>query len=192
MARGRPRDLDAKQRIVDATVELLTGDTHQEVTIDAIAAAAGVGKQTIYRWWPSRNAVVIDALLEASLGATPFANSGDPRRDFRDHLRRVARLFASPTGKLIRELVADAQRSSACSKDFIERFWNPRRAVARGAMTMAMNAGDVRNDIDVEMALDLLYGPLWERLLIGHQPVTTKFADLILTTVWPGLTATAD
>jgi AcrR family transcriptional regulator len=187
MARGRTRDLDARDRILEATSELLSAGDHADVRIDDIATQAGVGKQTIYRWWPSRTALVIDALLQSSLDATPFPCTGDAQRDFRTHLRAVARLFASPSGRLIRDVVGEVQRDAAVAAEFTERFWDPRRALSRGALTMAINRGEVRGDVDVEFALDLLYGPLWARLLLGHQPITTRLADRIVDAVWPQL-----
>src|SRR4029453_15036118 len=90
--------------------------------IDDIAAAAGVGKQTIYRWWPSKQAVVVDALLHRSPRETPFKDSGDARRDLRNHLRGVVRLFSSPTGAIIREVVAEARADEQVARDFVSLF----------------------------------------------------------------------
>src|SRR5262249_55908011 len=150
------------------------------VTIDAIVAAAGVGRQTIYRWWPSRTAVVLDALVESTLRATPFPQTDDVRRDFRDHLRRVARLFNSPTGTLIRALVAEAIADPAVAGELHERFWEPRRDLARAALRRGVADGQVRAGLDEEAALDALYGPLWARLLVGHRAITAATADAVI------------
>ncbi len=189
MPRGRVRDLDAHDRILDATFNLLSSPDRCEVRIDDIAAAANVGKQTIYRWWPSRDAVAIDALLRGTLNATPFNDTGDTHRDLADHLRKVARLFSSPTGALIKNIVGDAQRSTRASEDFHTRFWAPRRELSIARLRQGIESGQVRRDIDIELCLDALYGPLWTRLIFGHLPISTKVADQSLAVLWPQIAA---
>jgi AcrR family transcriptional regulator len=187
VTRGRTRDEDAKQRILDATIELIGTQGQGKVRIDDIAELATVGKQTIYRWWPTRNALVLDALLDRTLKETPFKNTADARKDFRDHLRDVAKLFASPTGRLICDMLADAQTSPEVAEEFRTRFWQPRRNLSLARLQQSINEGEVRADVPVEAALDALYSPLWVRLLIGHQPITVKLVDDILDCVWPGI-----
>ena len=187
--RGRTRDADAKQRILDATFELLAAQGPGKVSIDEIAREASVGKQTIYRWWPSKHAVVIDALLEHSIRDTPFRDSGDARADLRHHMRGVVRLFTSPTGVLIREVLADAISDEAVAAGFVERFWQPRRDLSTQFLMRAMERGQVRNDVDVEAALDSIYSPLWVRLIIGFAPLDLPFVDRVLDVVWAGLSA---
>src|SRR5215467_4016565 len=130
MPRGRKRDEDARQRILDATFELVGSRGDGKVGINEIAEAAGVAKQTIYRWWPSRTAVVLDALVTGTMRATPFPETDDPRADFTAHLRGVIRLFNSPTGSLIRELLADAQTDRTIAHEFRDRFWGTRRELS--------------------------------------------------------------
>jgi AcrR family transcriptional regulator len=187
--RGRTRDNDAHQRILDATIALVGADGAGNVCINDIAAAAGVGKQTIYRWWPSKHAVVIEALVVRSIHDTPFRDSGDARRDLRDHLRGVVKIFNSPTGALIRELVAEAQTDRTVAEEFRERFWQPRRDLSIAFLRRAIERGQVRPDLDVEATLDAIYSPLWARLLIRHQPINNQLVDHVLDVVWPGLSA---
>lgn len=189
MPRGRSRDNAAQDRILDATFELLSSPERGSIRIDDIAEAAQVGKQTIYRWWPSRDAVAMAALLRGTLTATPFPDTGDAHRDFRRHLRLVAELFASPVGSLIRNVVGDAQKSAAAASDFLEGFWAPRRALSIACLERGIDRGEVRPDVDVELVLDALYGPLWTRLLFGHLPVTTAIADACVDLVWPQVAA---
>jgi AcrR family transcriptional regulator len=189
MPRGRTRDTDAEQRILDATIELLSQRGAGKVRIDDIALAASVGKQTIYRWWPSRNAVVIDALLHLSTQETPLRDTGDLRADLRHHMRAVVRLFTSTTGPLIRELVAEGQGDAEVAEEFRRRFWAPRRDLTVQAMRRGIERGQVRADIDLEAVLDALYGPMWTRLLIGYAPVNHRLVDELLGVVWPGVAA---
>ena len=181
------RDVDAQQRILAATYQLLGSSGSGRVSIDEIARAAKVGKQTIYRWWPSKQAVVIDALLVNSLRDTPFPDTGDARSDLRQHMRGVVRLFASPTGSLIREVIAEASSDPAVAASFIDRFWQPRRDVSTAFILRSIERGDIRDGIDVDAALDAVYGPLWTRLLIGSGPLNNQLVDGVLDVVWPGL-----
>jgi AcrR family transcriptional regulator len=183
-------DEDAKQRILDATFELIGTQGQGKVRIDDIAELAAVGKQTIYRWWPTRNALVLDALVDRTLKDTPFRNTGNARKDFRDHLRGVAKLFASPTGRLICDMLADAQTSPEVAEEFRNRFWQPRRDLSIDRLQQAIRDGEVRPDVPLETALDALYSPLWIRLVIGHQPLTPKFVDEILDCVWSAIAST--
>lgn len=187
MTRGRPRDVDARDRILDAAFRLLSAPDRGEVRIDDIAAEAKVGKQTIYRWWPSRDAVAIDALLRGTLHATPFPDTGSTRDDLRAHLRMVAAMFSSSTGALIKTTVGEAQRDDAATAEFQQRFWAPRRELSAACLRRGIERGEVREGIDVELALDALYGPLWIRLLFGHLPITAATADGCLEVVWPHL-----
>lgn len=187
--RGRTRDEDARRRVLDATFELVGANDPGSVTIDRIVERAGVAKQTVYRWWPSRSAVVLDALVDGTMRATPFPDTGDVRADFEAHLRAVVRLFRSPTGRLIRELLADAQTDAAAADEFRERFWAPRRDLSRERLAAGIESGRIRRDIDAETVLDALYGPLWLRLTIEHRPLTSVTARHAVATVFDGIAA---
>ena len=102
-------------------------------------------------------------------------------------MRRVAGMFASRNGELIRELVADSQGNPALAKDFRDRFFAHRRARGAATLEKGIDTGELRPDLDVEDALDVLYGPFWLRLLVGHRPVGQAAADELLELVWPGL-----
>jgi AcrR family transcriptional regulator len=183
---ARTRDQEARRRVLDSARSLVSERGPHTVTVDEIAEVAGVGKQTIYRWWPSKSAVIMDALIDltdpdpADLPASTYAA-------LRVQMRRVARMFSSRNGELIRELVADAQDDARLADDFRERFFAHRRA--RGAATIARGIanGELRSDLDVDDALDLLYAPLWLRLLVGHRPTSRAAADRLLDLAWPGL-----
>jgi AcrR family transcriptional regulator len=183
---ARTRNQEARRRVLDSARSLVSERGPHTVTVDEIAEVARVGKQTIYRWWPSKSAVIMDALIEltdpdpADFPATTYAA-------LRVQMRRVARMFSSRNGELIRELVADAQDDARLAQDFRDRFFAHRRA--RGAATIARGIanGELRPDLDVDDALDLLYAPLWLRLLVGHRPTSQAAADRLLDLAWPGL-----
>lgn len=187
MPRGRTRDEDARVRILDAAFELVGARSPGQVTINEIAEAADVAKQTIYRWWPSRTAVILDALVEGTMRATPFRESERPRDDFEHHLGAVIELFNSPTGSIIRELVAESQSDPTIAEEFRERFWGPRRVLSLARLQRAIHQGQVRADVDAELVLDAIYGPLWVRLMIGHRPMAPGDARRLVETIWLGI-----
>jgi len=179
---ARTRDEAARRR--DLVCEL----GPRAVTVDEIAAAAGVGRQTIYRWWSSKSSVIMDALVELT-DPVPADQPDSTYEAIRLQMRRVARMFGSRNGELIRELVADAQGDPALARDFRDRFFAHRRARGAATLEKGIAKGELRPDLDVAVALDVLYAPLWLGLLVGHRPVNQAVADQVLDLVWPGLAA---
>ncbi len=175
--------------MLDAAFELVGRADGGRVTINSIAEAAGVAKQTIYRWWPSRTAVGLDALVDGTRRATPFAESDDVRRDFEGHVAAVITLFNSPTGRIIRELLGESQFDPVIAEEFRNRFWAPRRALSQVNLERGVRLGQIRADIDAELVLDAIYGGLWTRLTIGHRPMRPADARRIVDAVWTGIAA---
>ena len=172
--------------MLDSARDLVCQLGPRAVTVDEIAAAAGVGKQTIYRWWPSKSSVIMDALIELT-DPDPADLPDSTYEAVRLQMRRVAGMFASRNGELIRELVADSQGDPALAKDFRNRFFAHRRARGAATLEKGIATGELRPDLDIDDALDVLYGPLWLRLLVGHRPLSQAAADHVLALVWPGL-----
>ena len=178
--RGRPRSEVAKQAILRAARDLLTEGGPGAVTMEAVAARAGVGKPTVYRWWPDRHAVAMAALIE-----TDATRSTKPKRRtavaaLREQLRSIARRFATSTGRHITSMIAASEPESELSKAFRNHFVLARRAEGKALLEQAIAEKEVRSDLNVEIALDLLYGPLFFRLLIGHAALDERFMDHVL------------
>jgi AcrR family transcriptional regulator len=186
---GRKRDEHAKQRILDATRDLISARGSSQVTINEIATEANVGKQTIYRWWPTKAELVLDALEREIKSANPPPATGSTYLDIRTQMRRVAAMFASPTGSIIRELIAQSLGSDDIAEQFRERFFAER--LKRGMLTFeaGIAKGELRADLDIEIVSEMLYAPLWLRMIIGHRPLTPAVVDQILDYAWPALTA---
>ena len=142
------------------------------MTVERIAALAGVGKPTIYRHWPNAQAVAMDAFLESDEPAGGAAAVGFPLDALRRQLRGIA-----------------AQNDSELAKVFRNRFILRGREVGRALLSRAVAEGTVRADADLEVALDLIYAPLYFRLLIGHGPLDAAFTDALLDTALEGLSA---
>lgn len=186
---ARKRDEDARRRILAATRHLLHEHGPLQVGIDDIAREADVGKQTIYRWWRSKTAVVLDALGEITEPELRFPDTGSTEEDLRREMRQVTRVLSSDVGPLVREIVAAAQGDAQVAEDLRTRVFAHRRRLAADTLRRGMARGEVRDDLDLEAAIDALYAPLWLRLIMGHQPLSPKAADAVVDVVWPGLSS---
>jgi AcrR family transcriptional regulator len=190
--RGRPRSEKAREAILAAAANLLLERGLGEVSMDTVAEAAGVSKTTIYRWWPTKETLALDALYHEWAAAGPaVGETGSLRGDLLLLLRPWVRLVGKrPYGRVIAALVAEAQADPAFAKEYRERFVEPRRAQARPILLHAMVQGELPSATNVELALDLLYGPLYHRLLHGHAPLNERFLCDLVDTVLAGLSAT--
>jgi AcrR family transcriptional regulator len=188
---ARTRDEAARRRVLDNARDLVCELGPHAVTVDEIATAAGVGKQTIYRWWPSKSAVIMDALIELT-DPEPAELPESTYEAIRLQMRRVADMFSSRNGELIRELVADAQGDPDLAEDFRRRFFAHRRARGAATLTRGVAVGELRSDLNIDDALDLLYAPLWLRLLVGHGPTRPPAADRLLALAWPAFVSHAN
>ena len=186
---ARTRDDDARRRILAATRDLICERGPLQVGIDDIAKQADVGKQTIYRWWRSKTAVVLDSLMEMAEAELRFPDTGSTKEDVRDEMRQVVATFRGPLAPVVREIVAQAQGDPAIAEELRRGLFAQRRRQAVDTLRRGVERGEVRDDIDLEAAVDALYAPLWLRLLIGHQPLNRRTADTIIEIVWPGVAA---
>ena len=186
--RGRPRSERAKAEILAAARELLAELGPSGVTIEGVAARAGVGKPTIYRWWPDRHAVVMAALMESeSPPQAPPRRASSPLRSLRAQLRRMAAVFATGTGRAVAAMLAAAEQETEISRAFRNHFVLARREEGRALLREAIAAREIRADIDIEVALDMIYGPLFFRLLLGHAPLDERFMERVLDHALRGL-----
>ncbi|MDC8756850.1 TetR/AcrR family transcriptional regulator [Janthinobacterium fluminis] len=189
--RGRPRNLELRAAILDAARALLDELGPSGVTMEALAAKAGVGKPTVYRWWPDRHAVTMAALMEAPAPDAGGAAAQAPLQALAQQLQGIVATLASRTGRNVATLIAAADPHTELSKAFRNHFVLARRTEGRALLLRAVAAGEVRADLDLEVALDLIYGPLFFRLLLGHAPLDAAFAASLAATLLRGLHVTA-
>ena len=178
--RGRPRSQAARQAILRAARELLAEGGPGAVTMEAVAERAGVGKPTVYRWWPDRHAVAMAALMETEPEGSVEARRRTAIGALREQLRAIARRFATPTGRHVASMIAASEPEGELSRAFRNHFVLARRAEGEALLRRAMQAGELRADLAVDVALDLLYGPLFFRLLIGHAALDERFTDRVV------------
>ena len=191
--RGRPRSETAQQAILDAAAELLLTHGLGEVSMDAVAERAGVSKATIYRWWPTKETLALEALYHEWDTARPSPNDTGPLRDDLLSLLRpwIRRVRARPYGRVIAALVTEANTDPKFAEQYRARFVEPRRQPARALFKRAIERGEIPADTDVELALDLLFGPIYHRLLHGHAPLTDRFMEAVVDSVLAGVAAAA-
>jgi AcrR family transcriptional regulator len=187
--RGRPRSEKARRAILQAAAELLLDRGLSAVSMDAVAERAGVSKATIYRWWPTKETLALDALFNEWAAATPATrDTGTLRGDLLALLRPWARMAASrPYGRVIAGLITEAQTDPGFAAEYQTRFVEPRRGQAREVFRRAIERGEVPADTKIEVALDLLYGPLYHRLLHGHAPLSDRFVRQVVDNVVDGI-----
>ncbi len=183
--RGRPRDPQAERAILQATIAILSEVGFNQLTIEAVAARAGVGKPTIYRRWPSKPELVLDA-VERLAPPFPTADTGDPLTDLRQIIPElIVGLTSSPVARANLSLAGDPEMARRIG----ERYLKPRRAAIADILHRAIAAGELRADIDVEMAIDLMVGASIYRWLLTAQPVRADAARRVVDMVWESLRA---
>jgi len=173
---GRRRNDAAEAAILDATFRLLSGPGTEALTIDAIAAEAGVGRQTIYRWWPSKGAVVADALARHARVVVPERDTGSFTGDLAAFFTdSFAGLENQGLANRLRQIVAEAQHDEHVARVLAD-FTAVRRASLRALLERGQITGELAADADLDMLVDMAYGVLYYRLLVGHAPLDEKAA----------------
>lgn len=191
--RGRPRSQAARVRILAAARALMERGGPAAVTMEALATRANVGKPTIYRSWPNAQAVAMAALAEAHFagedGGADETGAEDPLKAIEAHLVTVVATFSSRAGKSAAQLVAASDGATEIAKAFRNQVMLRSREEGRTLLEQARAAGALRADVDAETALDMLYGPIFFRVLMGHAPLNEAFARAVAAEAMPGLAA---
>jgi AcrR family transcriptional regulator len=172
--RGRPRDGVARTRILESALEVLEQVGFVNTTTDAIAERAGASKATIYRWWPNKAAVLIEALREQVAQENPFPDTGDLYRDIHEQLQNFIALLTGGRGGIFKAFIAAAQSDPDFAEALRSVWIRPRREQAQQVLRKHMAAGRLPKDTDLEVVMDLIYGPIYFRLLAGHAPLTPE------------------
>lgn len=186
--RGRRRSRRSHDAIVQATQELLVEHGYQALTIEGVAARAGVGKQTIYRWWPSRAALVLEAYLAGSDAIPPPAETADTHADVRAMLDWLVAVLAQPIGgKVVAGLVADLKHDPDLAERFHRDVVPARRRAMRDALERGKERDEIRADADLDLAVDALHGAVFYRLLLSGEPLEPQFTEQLANQVIRGI-----
>jgi AcrR family transcriptional regulator len=189
VASSRKRSNSARQAILAAAFALLEEEGFERLSIEGVAARAGVGKTTIYRWWPTKGVLAVEAFLEAVTPAIAFRQSGSARIDIVRQMKALAKLYRGHTGNLVCQMIGASQLDPAMRKAFTEGFLYPRRECAYAVFQRGVADGEFRADVDRDVAIDALYSPIYYRLLASRAPIDEAFLDRHIDLVLRGLTA---
>ncbi len=192
--RGRPRSEKAHKAILEAAADLLLERGLSAVSMDAVAERAGVSKATIYRWWPTKETLALDALYTEWAAATPHPqDTGSLRGDLLALLRPWARLVGTrPYARVIAALLTEARTDPAFAAEYQQRLVQPRRDQARAVFRRAIERGEIPAGTEIDVALDLIYGPLYHRLLHGHAPLNDGFVGDVVDMALNGIQRVPD
>ncbi|TDC08775.1 TetR/AcrR family transcriptional regulator [Nonomuraea longispora] len=188
-----PRRNEASRRaILTAAFALVQEVGYAKLSIEGIAARAGVGKQTIYRWWPSKGAVLFDAFLMLSeqpgSGDSALPDTGDLEADLKAVLRATIEELNDPRyDEPMRALNTEITHDPALAALYAERLDGPMRELKKGRLRSAQRAGQLAGDLDLDVAVDLIWGPLLNRWLQRTGALTPGYADSVVETALNGL-----
>lgn len=184
---GRPRSEQSKEAILNTTWKLLQAGTVKDLSIEAIAREAGVGKTTIYRWWSSKAAVIVDAFMAQVEPEIPATEVESAIVALKEQITLFIKAFTGDNGRIVAEIIAEGQASSEALKSFRDRFILPRREAASSLIEKGIKLGEFDESLNPELALDVLYGSLYYRLMVGHLPIDDNFAQHLPDVVMKGL-----
>jgi AcrR family transcriptional regulator len=187
---GRPRDPKIHRDVLQAAAKLVLAHGLRAISMDAIATEAGVGRMAIYRRWPNKAAIVLDAFVARVDPGTLFTPSADYYDSIRLQMRTMARAFRGKDGILIRILLAEAQHCPDVAEALRERWTMPRRRMAIAYFQQGIRDGWLRSDVDPNTMIDVLYAPLYYRLQMGTGPLTNAYVDRVFEHAMTGLRAT--
>jgi AcrR family transcriptional regulator len=187
---GRPRSAASRSAILKAAYQILREAGFAGFTVEGVAARAGAGKATIYRWWQTKGTLAIEAFLGALAPRMDARHDTDSAiADLRAEVHHAAGIYRGRTGQLLRELIALGQEDSATSKVLRAEFVEPRRQAALRVLQRALQSGELPQGTDIDVLADALWGPIFHRLLVSHMPIDRSFVEKLLDLVIGGALA---
>lgn len=174
-SKGRPRSEQSKKAILKATNSLLIHMSVQELSIEAIAKKAKVGKTTIYRWWPNKTAVVMDALINQPGMTAPLPTPKNNAEAITMQLEKLIRLLDSKNGETISQLFSEAQASEEAREIFTNNFLGPLIDAIEFSIEQGQKEREFRSSLDTKIAVDMLCGPIFFRLMAHPQDLNEDF-----------------
>lgn len=175
--KGRPRSEKSRKAILNATNKLLLQTSVQELSIESIAKKAKVGKTTIYRWWPNKTAVVMDALASQPGMQSPLPTASSHREAIVMQIDKLIRLVDGNNGQTIAQLFSEAQASEISLKIFKDNLLEPLMDAIRYSIDEGQKTGEFRDDITATLAIDMLCGPIFFRLMAHPKNLDDRFRE---------------
>jgi AcrR family transcriptional regulator len=185
---GRPRSQQRRAAVLRATSELMREVGLRAMTTEDIAARSGASKATIYKWWPNKYAVAVEAFLSEMAVESADPDTGSAREDFRLALRGLIHFYTGENGRAYAQLVGEAQFDPKIGVELRDHLVGARRELVRAIWDRGVARGELRADVDPEVAIDLIFGPAMYRLVAGHAPLDDTAADAVVDAAIRGLT----
>jgi AcrR family transcriptional regulator len=186
--RGRPRSQEADRAILSAALDLLGSRGLAAMSIEEVAARAGVGKATIYRRWSSKGMLALDAFVTSFAEQQPLPDTGTLRGDLIAALTAWVRAVTQTSmGTMLTSLVAEAQHDQELRAEWQDRVLEPLRTQHRIMLDRAIARGEIPATVDREVVLDLFFGAAQLRLLLGHLPLTDDFIREVVDMILDGI-----
>lgn len=189
--RGRPRSEVSHEAILSAVLDLLRKEGYQGITIEGVARHAGVGKQTIYRWWRCRAEIVLEAYANHAASKVPVPDSGEVRADLETFLSTAFCRLNKVTGGIMRGLMADAVLDADFGGILRDVFLLRRRQALSEILRRGVARGELRTDVDLDVVIDLISGAMWFRLMVQHGKLDVTFARELAKLVLGGAAVSA-
>ena len=181
--RGRPRSEQARLSVLEAALRLCLRDGYTDVTIKGIADEAGVGRQTVYRWWPTKGEVLLEALTDlAARRTTDDAPTGDVLADLARFLRATFELADGVVGRAMVGVMAEAQENPELARR-LSTLIDVRRQALRALLANGVAAGRFRELVPLDLVVDLVFGAMWYRMLNRHGPIDDALAESLVDVV---------
>jgi len=180
---GRPRSQRAHKAVIRTTLKLLEQVGFNELRMETVAARAGVGKATLYRWWPNKAELVIAAFASAVEQELRFPSADTVLDSIHQQMKRWVVIFRSPLGQIVATVIGAGQSEPEILEAFRAHWVEPRRVEARKLLLHAQDNGEIRADLDPDTILDLLYGPLYLRLMLHHATLDETFVNTVFEVV---------
>jgi AcrR family transcriptional regulator len=178
--RGRPRSEDSHEAVLGAVLDILDKEGYGAVTIEGVARQAGVGKQTIYRWWKSKAELVLEAYANHAASKVPMPDKGDVTADLESFFCVAFKRLNDITGPTMRGLMADAVYDPQFLEILRDVLIAKRRDALLQVLERAIARGDLRADADLVVMTDMLLGAVWYRLLVQHAKLDSRFAKQLV------------
>jgi AcrR family transcriptional regulator len=189
-APGRPRSAELDLAIRRAVIDLLAEESYDALSIEAVAVRVGCGKAAIYRRWPSKSALVVDAVATCKEQGFVLPDTGSARDDLLSYVRSMVRyLRTSDVGRVMPALVVELSRNAELAQSFREGFIKPRRAMIRDTLGRGVARGELRADVDLDIVADAMVGVVHHRLLITGQEVDEDLPERLVDLLWHGVAA---
>jgi AcrR family transcriptional regulator len=183
---GRLRPADIRNCVLDAAYEGVLRDGFRALTVEAVAAKTGIAKTSIYRRWPNKAAMVMDAFAFRIGRHISFPKQQDPLENIRQQMLSLAKAFRGPAGTMVKALLAESQFDQELAKAFLKYWLLPRREAATAALQDAIQSGQLRSDLSIQETLDVLYGGLYYRLMTGYGAISAAYVETVFAQVLRG------